>query len=400
MPISLSGSLNLSGSLTTTGTITATTLVVQTITSSISSITGSTKFGSLSSDTHKFTGSLNVTGSSTFTAGVTPLTVKGTNAGTMYTEYYYNTSTLVGSIGNGSGLLSGANASDFIIRSEADYVVATGGNNRRMTISSAETTLNFNPQSGSLLSGYNYLNFGGGSIMYRNMTDLYIGSNAKYGSAGTTVACYTSANGMGMLTMDGGSLNYQATTGSVTANTAYGMPIRFTITSGGNVGIGTSSPNGPLDVVGPLYGGLYTLSLYDSAAVAADIGGGIYFGGNYTGTTKTGWAGILGRKENATDGQYGGYMAFQTRTNGFAPAERMRVRSDGTVLIGKTTTGMSSNGTQLVSNGEIYISITNTANTLHVYDTTNSAYRFYVGCLLYTSPSPRDRQKSRMPSSA
>ena len=65
MPISLSGSLNLSGSLTTTGTITATTLVVQTITSSISSITGSTNFGSLSSDTHKFTGSMLITGSIT-----------------------------------------------------------------------------------------------------------------------------------------------------------------------------------------------------------------------------------------------------------------------------------------------------------------------------------------------
>ena len=26
--------------------------------------------------------------------------------------------------------------------------------------------------------------------------------------------------------------------------------------------------------------------------------------------------------------------------------------------------------------------------------------RFMMGCLLYTSPSPRDRQKSRMPSSA
>ena len=26
--------------------------------------------------------------------------------------------------------------------------------------------------------------------------------------------------------------------------------------------------------------------------------------------------------------------------------------------------------------------------------------RYYGGCLLYTSPSPRDRQKSRMPSSA
>ena len=28
------------------------------------------------------------------------------------------------------------------------------------------------------------------------------------------------------------------------------------------------------------------------------------------------------------------------------------------------------------------------------------AFTFLIGCLLYTSPSPRDRQKSRMPSSA
>ena len=63
MPISLSGSLNLSGSLTTTGTITATTLVVQTITSSISSITGSTNFGSLATNTHTFTGSVLISGS-------------------------------------------------------------------------------------------------------------------------------------------------------------------------------------------------------------------------------------------------------------------------------------------------------------------------------------------------
>jgi hypothetical protein len=63
MPISLSGSLVLTGSLTTTSTITAQTLVVQTITSSISSITGSTNFGTLSSNTHTFTGSLNVSGS-------------------------------------------------------------------------------------------------------------------------------------------------------------------------------------------------------------------------------------------------------------------------------------------------------------------------------------------------
>jgi hypothetical protein len=45
------------------GTITAQTLVVQTITSSISWITGSTKFGSLITDIHQFTGSISVSGS-------------------------------------------------------------------------------------------------------------------------------------------------------------------------------------------------------------------------------------------------------------------------------------------------------------------------------------------------
>ena len=31
---------------------------------------------------------------------------------------------------------------------------------------------------------------------------------------------------------------------------------------------------------------------------------------------------------------------------------------------------------------------------------TITALQLFMGCLLYTSPSPRDRQKSRMPSSA
>jgi hypothetical protein len=70
MPIVLSGSLELTGSVvasgnfTTTGNITAQTLVVQTITSSINYITGSSDFGSLQSNRHTFTGSFYQTGSS------------------------------------------------------------------------------------------------------------------------------------------------------------------------------------------------------------------------------------------------------------------------------------------------------------------------------------------------
>jgi hypothetical protein len=59
----LTGSLNINGSLTVNNTITAQTLHVQTITSSVQLITGSTQFGTLMSNTHQFTGSVLVTGS-------------------------------------------------------------------------------------------------------------------------------------------------------------------------------------------------------------------------------------------------------------------------------------------------------------------------------------------------
>jgi hypothetical protein len=47
---------------TVAGNLTAQTLVVQTITSSVDFVTGSTRFGSLASNTHQFTGSMYVTG--------------------------------------------------------------------------------------------------------------------------------------------------------------------------------------------------------------------------------------------------------------------------------------------------------------------------------------------------
>jgi hypothetical protein len=68
--VTITGSLSVSDSITGsnalfTGTITAQTLVVQVITSSISYITGSTRFGSRLTDTHTFTGSVNISSSLT-----------------------------------------------------------------------------------------------------------------------------------------------------------------------------------------------------------------------------------------------------------------------------------------------------------------------------------------------
>jgi hypothetical protein len=136
--------------------------------------------------------------SASFTASITPLILKSTSATTMYTEWYYNTSTLVGYIGNGTGILTGANASDFIFRSEADFVVATGGNNRRLTISSAGVA----SFTGDVIVPYNK------SFAFNSISNQYITADASNLYLG-----------------------------------AANLP-RLTITTGGNALIGTTSDNG------------------------------------------------------------------------------------------------------------------------------------------------------------
>ncbi len=81
-------------------------------------------------------------------------------------------------------------------------------------------------------------------------------------------------------------------------------------------------------------GQLVQLYLHDTSAMAADVGGGIGFGGKFTGNTGTIWAGILGRKENGTNNDFAGYLCFATRPNGDVWQERMRITSAGNVGIG------------------------------------------------------------------
>lgn len=95
---------------TVRGTLTAQTIVAQTITSSTEFITGSTKFGSLLSNTHQFTGSVSITGS---------LTMVNSNI----TIPYDNTAFIIGNnndvgivkkLGAG-GFFAFGNANDFVI---------------------------------------------------------------------------------------------------------------------------------------------------------------------------------------------------------------------------------------------------------------------------------------------
>jgi hypothetical protein len=78
---------------TVRGTLTAQTIVAQTITSSTDFVTGSTRFGSLLTNTHQFTGSVSITGSLSVNGGSVPL---GSGA-TGQVTYWNGTSSQAGS---------------------------------------------------------------------------------------------------------------------------------------------------------------------------------------------------------------------------------------------------------------------------------------------------------------
>ena len=87
---------------------------------------------------------------------------------------------------------------------------------------------------------------------------------------------------------------------------------------------------------GSINTGTIVASSYDG--LAADKGGSITFGGRYI-TSSTGeahWAKTEGLKHNATSNEYGGYMAFRTRTHGTSLAERMRIDTNGDLIYGGT----------------------------------------------------------------
>ena len=66
-----------------------------------------------------------------------------------------------------------------------------------------------------------------------------------------------------------------------------------------------------------------------------------------------------------------------------------------------------SNLNKILSSGELRVGTTGDWDPMTVKDPATNKYKGFdidvmneLACLLYTSPSPRDRQKSRMPSSA
>ena len=246
MPISLSGSLNLSGSLTTTGTITATTLVVQTITSSISSITGSTNFGTLSSNTHTFTGSINASGSANFSSSIT---ATGTINAIGTSPLFRNTDNSVGnvfdvlwSVGGSYWAYGVAGFYDATNSQKYDeYKGGASGFRKLYTNGTLALTIASTGATTITATSAVALTANGG-----NSSD---GTVAKFARGGSEKNFYVSATNNQYINL--------ATEGDIRLRTgctvdqpyATGITALF-VSASGNVGIGTSSPSSVLNVVG------------------------------------------------------------------------------------------------------------------------------------------------------
>jgi len=248
------GSQSVTGSLTVTGQVVAQTLNVQQVTSSIVYSSGSNIFGNTLGNTQQFTGSVSVTGSLTVAGAATfnlgsgemRLNRTGTSEFLKLNTYYLlsdGNDQLLGSVTGATSIYAGNGISPRM-------TITSGGNVGISTASPVSTNL-----TGSLTIVKSYSGDTPTSTTaqtyYTNQSSLYLfGRNSGlsiisnnneegaiiFGNASTVA--YASIKTGTAATSVGGDMYFQ-----VGSNTE-----RMRITSTGNVGIGTASPNANLDI--------------------------------------------------------------------------------------------------------------------------------------------------------
>jgi hypothetical protein len=215
---------------TVRGTLTAQTIVTQVITSSTDFVTGSSRFGTLLSNTHQFTGSVTITGSLNVTgAGITG-SLFGTSSWAVSASQALTASYVLNAVSS-----SFASTASFVQNAVSASFASTASFVQNAVSASFASTASFvqNAVSASFAATASYITASGVFGPF--------GSNSVI-SASHAVTSAFAANSSGV---SGGAANYITMWTSATALSSSVM-----YQSTGNIGIGTITPNAKLDVNG------------------------------------------------------------------------------------------------------------------------------------------------------
>jgi len=382
---------SITGSLVVSSTITAQTLVVQTVTSSIVYSSGSNLFGSALGDRQTFTGSVNITGSQNIFGNV------GTNyaAQSNIRSYIYDNSANYGLVvqQDGSGAIAQFSGNSGAVRM---YISASGnvgiGTSSPLYKLSVANELQVGAQGGSDMTyisggsgfgstitqyyatgpinnklrgnGDNYFNIIAGNFGIGNSSPSYsldVTGTGRFTST-LTVGSTISA---GVITGDSNSTGVPSIVAKVGGggnngtfgfgNTSsyrirggsdYGKMIfdagtsdQMTLTSAGNVGIGTSSPNfiGTVGTVVTILGasatngGTLELASNNLTDITGELGKIEFLGLNGSSSVQS-RAIIVSNQDGSTTSSLLRFFTMSAGTVG----ERMRITSGGNVGIGIT----------------------------------------------------------------
>lgn len=111
---------------------------------------------------------------------------------------------------------------------------------------------------------------------------------------------------------------------------------------------------------------LANLTVTDTTAMGAGVGGMILFRGNYLGSAKAVGGGIKLMKDSAVDGEYGYDLVLAARANGAAVAEGCRLIGASKIL--NCVGGLQVNGTSVVTTA----AVSGTTNTLAMFTGANA----------------------------
>jgi len=213
---------------------------------------------------------------------------------------------------------------------------------------------------------------GGSSTDLSSVRASIIGSGGFAVQNASTSGTYlqvtpSAANGNVDIKADARTGNYPAITFTTSATT------RATLDASGNLGLGVTPPNAR-------YQGYYLKgsNLIDQNGTSFQLNQN-----NYLNSAGSAW--IYTTSAPATqysqyNGQHIWYNAGSgTAGNAISWTQAMTLTANSDWLLGKTNASLANNGYWFSSDGRSFNTIASGNNTLHVYSSTASAYRFYVG---------------------